>query len=118
MGYVNDGLCVYASPLSLYAARLPHSGQSLHTTSNGGPHSVKKVQKNFKNNYASVECGAKILSANMEAKVCVCSLRGAGRRSVDCSLFMVLVPAHFVLVVAEYLRHLDGEHGFVHVKSV
>ncbi|XP_072555540.1 SUN domain-containing ossification factor isoform X2 [Paramormyrops kingsleyae] len=42
--------------------------QSLHTTSNGGPHSVKKVQKNFKNNYASVECGAKILSANTEAK--------------------------------------------------
>jgi len=30
---------------------------------------VKKVQKNFKNNYASVECGAKILSANNEAKV-------------------------------------------------
>lgn len=30
---------------------------------------MKKVQKNFKNNYASVECGAKILSANSEAKV-------------------------------------------------
>ena len=30
---------------------------------------MKKVQKNFKNNYASVECGAKILSANNEAKV-------------------------------------------------
>lgn len=29
---------------------------------------VKKVQKNF-NNYASVECGAKILGANPEAKV-------------------------------------------------
>ncbi|XP_066532628.1 SUN domain-containing ossification factor isoform X2 [Hoplias malabaricus] len=42
--------------------------QSLHTSPNGSPHPVKKVQKNFKNNYASVECGAKILSANSEAK--------------------------------------------------
>lgn len=45
------------------------SGQSLHTSTSGSPHPVKKVQKNFKNNYASVECGAKILSANSEAKV-------------------------------------------------
>ncbi|XP_034736455.1 SUN domain-containing ossification factor isoform X2 [Etheostoma cragini] len=42
--------------------------QSLHTLTSGTPHLVKKVQKNFKNNYASVECGAKILSANNEAK--------------------------------------------------
>ncbi|XP_036972039.1 SUN domain-containing ossification factor isoform X2 [Acanthopagrus latus] len=42
--------------------------QSLHTLTSGSPHPVKKVQKNFKNNYASVECGAKILSANNEAK--------------------------------------------------
>ncbi|KAM3620090.1 uncharacterized protein V6R79_018210 [Siganus canaliculatus] len=42
--------------------------QSLHTSSSGSAHPVKKVQKNFKNNYASVECGAKILSANNEAK--------------------------------------------------
>ncbi|KAM9832429.1 SUN domain-containing ossification factor [Neosynchiropus ocellatus] len=35
---------------------------------NSSPHPTKKVQKNFKNNYASVECGAKILSANNEAK--------------------------------------------------
>ncbi|GAA6080466.1 SUN domain-containing ossification factor isoform X1, partial [Tachysurus ichikawai] len=42
--------------------------QSLHTSSNGSPHPVKKIQKNFKNNYASVECGAKILAANNEAK--------------------------------------------------
>ncbi|KAM9357500.1 SUN domain-containing ossification factor [Symphorus nematophorus] len=42
--------------------------QSLHTSTSGSPHPVKKVQKNFKNNYASVECGAKILSANSEAK--------------------------------------------------
>lgn len=41
----------------------------MHSSSNGSPHVVKKVQKNFKNNYASVECGAKILSANTEAKV-------------------------------------------------
>ncbi|XP_043942681.1 SUN domain-containing ossification factor [Protopterus annectens] len=41
--------------------------QSLHPSSSGGPHVVKKVQKN-RNNYASVECGAKILSANPEAK--------------------------------------------------
>nr|XP_061834203.1 SUN domain-containing ossification factor-like isoform X4 [Nerophis lumbriciformis] len=42
--------------------------QSLHTATSGSTQSVKKVQKNFKNNYASVECGAKILSANNEAK--------------------------------------------------
>ncbi|XP_030583644.1 SUN domain-containing ossification factor isoform X1 [Archocentrus centrarchus] len=42
--------------------------QSLHTSTSGSPHPTKKVQKNFKNNYASVECGAKILSANSEAK--------------------------------------------------
>ncbi|CAJ1060101.1 LOW QUALITY PROTEIN: SUN domain-containing ossification factor [Xyrichtys novacula] len=42
--------------------------QSLHTLTTGTLHPAKKVQKNFKNNYASVECGAKILSANSEAK--------------------------------------------------
>uniref|UniRef100_A0A1A7WG90 SUN domain containing ossification factor n=1 Tax=Iconisemion striatum TaxID=60296 RepID=A0A1A7WG90_9TELE len=42
--------------------------QTLHTSTSSGLHPVKKVQKNFKNNYASVECGAKILSANNEAK--------------------------------------------------
>ncbi|XP_074078135.1 SUN domain-containing ossification factor isoform X1 [Macrotis lagotis] len=41
--------------------------QSMHPSSNGGQHSTKKVQKN-RNNYASVECGAKILAANPEAK--------------------------------------------------
>lgn len=46
-----------------------HSGQSVHTSTSGSPHPVKKAPKNFKNNYASVECGAKILSANSEAKV-------------------------------------------------
>ncbi|XP_073499238.1 SUN domain-containing ossification factor isoform X2 [Phyllobates terribilis] len=40
--------------------------QSMHPTVNGVQHTVK-VQKN-RNNYASVECGAKILSANPEAK--------------------------------------------------
>ncbi|XP_072276038.1 SUN domain-containing ossification factor [Pyxicephalus adspersus] len=40
--------------------------QSNHPSVNGGQHTVK-VQKN-RNNYASVECGAKILSANPEAK--------------------------------------------------
>ncbi|KAM3915154.1 SUN domain-containing ossification factor isoform 2-T2 [Leptodactylus fuscus] len=40
--------------------------QSMHPTVNGAQHTVK-VQKN-RNNYASVECGAKILSANPEAK--------------------------------------------------
>ncbi|XP_055722292.1 SUN domain-containing ossification factor-like isoform X1 [Salvelinus fontinalis] len=38
-----------------------------HISTNGGSHAVKKVQKNF-NNYASVECGAKILGSNPEAK--------------------------------------------------
>ncbi|XP_004412498.1 PREDICTED: SUN domain-containing ossification factor isoform 2 [Odobenus rosmarus divergens] len=41
--------------------------QSMHPSSNGGLHATKKVQKN-RNNYASVECGAKILAANPEAK--------------------------------------------------
>ncbi|XP_044295355.1 SUN domain-containing ossification factor isoform X3 [Varanus komodoensis] len=41
--------------------------QSMHPSSNGVPHLTKKVQKN-RNNYASVECGAKILAANPEAK--------------------------------------------------
>ncbi|XP_041752385.2 SUN domain-containing ossification factor-like [Coregonus clupeaformis] len=41
--------------------------QATHTSTNGGSHAVKKVQKNF-NNYASVECGAKILGSNPEAK--------------------------------------------------
>nr|DBA18115.1 TPA: hypothetical protein GDO54_016401 [Pyxicephalus adspersus] len=40
--------------------------KSNHPSVNGGQHTVK-VQKN-RNNYASVECGAKILSANPEAK--------------------------------------------------
>ncbi|XP_030427750.1 SUN domain-containing ossification factor isoform X6 [Gopherus evgoodei] len=39
----------------------------MHPSSNGGQHATKKVQKN-RNNYASVECGAKILAANPEAK--------------------------------------------------
>ncbi|XP_013869271.1 SUN domain-containing ossification factor [Austrofundulus limnaeus] len=43
------------------------TAQSTHPSSNGASHTVKKVQKNF-NNYASVECGAKILGANPEAK--------------------------------------------------
>ncbi|XP_078801751.1 SUN domain-containing ossification factor isoform X2 [Oryzias latipes] len=42
--------------------------QTLHTSTSGSSHPVKKAQKNFKNNYASVECGAKILSANSDAK--------------------------------------------------
>ncbi|TTG32361.1 SUN domain-containing ossification factor [Bagarius yarrelli] len=37
-----------------------------HTSSNGGSSAVKKVQKTT--NYASVECGAKILASNPEAK--------------------------------------------------
>ncbi|XP_053739137.1 SUN domain-containing ossification factor-like isoform X1 [Synchiropus splendidus] len=41
--------------------------QTTHTSNNGASTTVKKVQKNF-NNYASVECGAKILGANPEAK--------------------------------------------------
>uniref|UniRef100_A0A4W5P6G3 SUN domain-containing ossification factor n=1 Tax=Hucho hucho TaxID=62062 RepID=A0A4W5P6G3_9TELE len=41
--------------------------QATHTSANGGSHAVKKVQKNL-NNYASVECGAKILGSNPEAK--------------------------------------------------
>uniref|UniRef100_UPI0037E70BF1 SUN domain-containing ossification factor-like isoform X2 n=1 Tax=Semicossyphus pulcher TaxID=241346 RepID=UPI0037E70BF1 len=40
---------------------------STHTSANGAPNMVKKVPKNF-NNYASVECGAKILGSNPEAK--------------------------------------------------
>lgn len=42
----------------------------MHPSAAGGQHSTKKVQKN-RNNYASVECGAKILAANPEAKVSI-----------------------------------------------
>lgn len=49
------------------------AGQSMHPSSNGGLHATKKVQKN-RNNYASVECGAKILAANPEAKVLKCKI--------------------------------------------
>lgn len=42
-------------------------GQTTHTSFNGGSSVVKKVQKTT--NYASVECGAKILASNPEAKV-------------------------------------------------
>ena len=45
----------------------------MHPSSNGGLHATKKVQKN-RNNYASVECGAKILAANPEAKVLKCKI--------------------------------------------
>ncbi|XP_034038662.1 SUN domain-containing ossification factor-like isoform X2 [Thalassophryne amazonica] len=41
--------------------------QATHTSTNVGSPPVKKIQKNF-NNYASVECGAKILGANPESK--------------------------------------------------
>ncbi|XP_047674797.1 SUN domain-containing ossification factor-like isoform X3 [Tachysurus fulvidraco] len=40
--------------------------QTTHTSCNGGSNAVKKVQKTT--NYASVECGAKILASNPEAK--------------------------------------------------
>ncbi|XP_017541005.2 SUN domain-containing ossification factor-like isoform X1 [Pygocentrus nattereri] len=40
--------------------------QTTHTSYNAGSSTVKKVQKTT--NYASVECGAKILSSNPEAK--------------------------------------------------
>ncbi|XP_060770525.1 SUN domain-containing ossification factor-like isoform X2 [Neoarius graeffei] len=40
--------------------------QTTHTSCNGGSSAVKKVQKTT--NYASVECGAKILASNPEAK--------------------------------------------------
>ncbi|KAL0966271.1 hypothetical protein UPYG_G00293210 [Umbra pygmaea] len=41
--------------------------QASHTSTTSGSNTVKKVQKNF-NNYASVECGAKVLGSNPEAK--------------------------------------------------
>lgn len=52
-----DGLCFISTP-----------GQTTHTSCNGASSAVKKVQKTT--NYASVECGAKILASNPEAKVC------------------------------------------------
>lgn len=53
---------------SLIISDVFSTAQSVHTANNGASHVGKKVQKNF-NNYASVECGAKILGANQEAKV-------------------------------------------------
>lgn len=55
-------------PQLIFVIFLLSIAQSTHTANNGASHVVKKVQKNF-NNYASVECGAKILGANPEAKV-------------------------------------------------
>lgn len=60
----------------------------MHPSAVGGQHSTKKVQKN-RNNYASVECGAKILAANPEAKVsiyyflaCIISIYSYARSSM------------------------------------
>ena len=47
---------------------LPVQATPSLTRGGAGGHLVKKMPKNF-NNYASVECGAKILGANPEAKV-------------------------------------------------
>lgn len=57
---------LFASSITIFI--LSSSAQSVHTANSGSSHAVKKVQKNF-NNYASVECGAKILGSNPEAKV-------------------------------------------------
>ena len=63
------------SALSLFCILCPRptpplifTVQATHTSSSGASRAVKNIQKNF-NSYASVECGAKILGANPEAKV-------------------------------------------------
>lgn len=95
-----------------YAILIP--GQTTHTSSNGGNHVAKKPQKNL-NNYASVECGAKILSANPEAKVC-----GPNRTMIF--FFPVGVESHVVNLVffylPEHLCHSHGEHGPIHAESL
>lgn len=53
----------------------------MHTANSGSAHVGKKVQKNF-NNYASVECGAKILGSNPEAKVLHVPKDNPGKRGV------------------------------------
>lgn len=67
---------------------LPSIALSTHTSNNGGSHTVKKVQKNF-HNYASVECGAKLLGANPEAKV-LCKLFLAFHTDVNTFHFLSL----------------------------
>uniref|UniRef100_A0A8D0AC66 SUN domain containing ossification factor n=1 Tax=Sander lucioperca TaxID=283035 RepID=A0A8D0AC66_SANLU len=78
--------------------------QSLHTSTSGTPHPVKKVQKNFKNNYASVECGAKILSANNEAKF----VTEPDFRSASFSIFLInilyLLLCRFVIELCEPIQ--------------
>lgn len=64
VSYQSSGVQYIFNALSCFSS----IAQSTHTSNNGGSHAVKKVQKNF-NNYASVECGAKILGSNPEAKV-------------------------------------------------
>lgn len=82
-----------------------------HTSTHGAAHPVKKVQKNF-NNYASVECGAKILGANSEAKVQLSDKKNnIGRIKSG-------VYQQIHLFKTDHFSHIEGEHGFIHVKPV
>lgn len=90
--------------------------QSVHTANNGAPPAVKKVQKNF-NNYASVECGAKILGANPEAKVLHVPSYDTRQTCSRC-LMTVKLNLLSMLYCAEHFRHTDGEHGPVHAQPL
>lgn len=92
--------------------------QSTHTSNNGALPTVKKVQKNF-NNYASVECGAKILGANPEAKVLYYILL---RNPLTLSDVDTMTDTNSYLFVnlfhTEHFSHIEGEHGPVHAKPL
>lgn len=75
----------------------PSSAQSVHTASSGSSHAGKKVQKNF-NNYASVECGAKILGSNPEAKVLYIPKDNTGWWNVDSYLTESLQSTSAILM--------------------
>lgn len=91
----------------LYSSSL---AQSIHTANSASSHPGKKVQKNF-NNYASVECGAKVLGSNPEAKVLHIPKDNPHCYGI-CG--MVKYGLIFNLIPAEHFSHFDGEHGHVH----
>lgn len=92
--------------------------QSVHTATNGASHMAKKAQKNF-NNYASVECGAKILAANPEAEVSYIWYYIL-LRNLSGDDIMTNKSAYWFenLFLAEHFSHIDGEHGLVHAKPL
>ncbi|CAB1326459.1 unnamed protein product [Coregonus sp. 'balchen'] len=86
-----------------------------HISTNGGSHTVKKAQKNF-NNYASVECGAKILGSNLEAKwVKLGTFHARDERTVQSFPLDEHLYAKYVKMFTKYIKvELVSHHGSEH----